>query len=383
MSDTYTVTTRTSWGSRLKDSFKGIFFGIILLIAGIVLLFWNEGRTVKNKRALQEGEKAVISVPCENITQANEGKLVHFTGMANTSDSLSDDEFGISLSAVCLERNVEMYQWKENEESTTKKKLGGSEETTTKYTYTKEWSGSLNKSENFQKPEKHQNPAEFPYTSNKIYASNVNLGAFKLPESLVHSISGSESLQLNKAAMLLPKGAELNGSTIYIGKGTASDPKVGDVKITYSIVKPQQVSIVGLQKGNSVEPYIAKNGKQVFLLQAGTIAADQMFKVQISSNNRMGWVLRLVGFILIFAGFGAIFKILSVIADVVPFIGRIVSFGTGLIAGLLATAISLIIIAAAWIYYRPVIAISLLAGAVIALIIVFTAGRKKKTAVLQ
>ncbi len=381
MSDTYTVTTRTSWGSRLKDSFKGIFFGIILLIAGIVLLFWNEGRTVKNKRALQEGEKAVISVPCENITQANEGKLVHFTGLANTSDSLSDDEFGISQSAICLERNVEMYQWKENEESTTKKKLGGSEETTTKYTYTKEWSGSLNKSENFQKPEKHQNPAEFPYTSHKIYAANVNLGAFKLPESLVHSIFGSESLQLNKAAMLLPKGAELNGSTIYIGKGTASDPKVGDVKITYSVVKPQQVSIVGLQKGNSVEPYIAKNGRQVFLLQAGTITADQMFKVQISSNNRMGWILRLVGFILIFAGFGAIFKILSVIADVVPFIGRIVSFGTGLIAGLLATAISLIIIAAAWVYYRPVIAFSLLGTAVIALIIVFTAGRKKKASV--
>lgn len=380
MSDTYTVTTRTSWGSRLKNSFKGIFFGIILIIAGIILLFWNEGRTVKNKRALQEGEKAVISVPCGNIDQTNEGKLVHFTGMATTTDSVYDGDFGISEVAICLERKVEMYQWKENEESTTKKNLGGSEETTTKYTYTKEWSSSLNNSENFQKPEKHQNPAEFPYPSNKLYAPNVNLGAYKLPESLVHRISGSESLQLNKAALLLPKDAELNASTIYIGKGTASNPKVGDVKISYSIVKPQQVSIVGLQKGNTVEPYTAKNGKQVFLLQSGTIAADQMFKVQISSNNKMGWILRLVGFIMIFAGFGAIFKILSVIADVVPFIGRIVSFGTGLISGLLATAISLVIIAVAWIYYRPVIAFSLLGGAVIALIIVFTAGRKKKAA---
>jgi hypothetical protein len=378
MSDTYTVTTRTSWGARLKNSFKGIFFGIILIIGGIVLLFWNEGRTVKNKRALQEGEKAVITLSSENIEQSNEGKLVHFTGMAITNDSLKDDEFGISQLAICLERKVEMYQWKENEESTTKKNLGGSEETTTKYTYTKEWSNSLNNSENFQKPEKHKNPSEFLYPSNKVYAANVTLGAFKLPESLVHSISGSESLQLNKAAILLPKGAELNGSTIYIGKGTASDPKVGDVKITYSIIKPQQVSIVGLQKGNSVEPYVAKNGKQVLLLQSGTITADQMFKVQISSNNKMGWILRLVGFMLIFGGFGAIFKILSVIADVVPFIGRIVSFGTGLISGLLATAISLIIIAAAWIYYRPVIAFSLLGGAVIALIIVFAAGRKKK-----
>ncbi len=381
MSDTYTVTTRTSWGSRLKNSFKRIFFGIILIIAGIILLFWNEGRTVKNKRALQEGEKAVVSVPCENIDQANEGKLVHFTGMATTTDSVYDGDFGISEVAISLERKVEMYQWKENEESTTKKKLGGSEETTTKYTYTKEWSGSLNKSENFQKPEKHQNPAEFPYPSNTTYAANVNLGAYKLPESLVHRISGSESLQLNKAAILLPKNAQLNASTIYIGKGTASDPKVGDIKISYSVVKPQQVSIVGLQKGISVEPYIAKNGKQVFLLQSGTIAADQMFKVQISSNNKMGWILRLVGFIMIFAGFGAVFKILSVIADVVPFIGRIVSFGTGLISGLLATAISLVIIATAWIYYRPVIAFSLLGGAVIALIIVFTAGRKKKAAV--
>lgn len=378
MADTYTETTTTSWFSRIKSAFGGIFFGFLLIIAGIVVLFWNEGRTVKNKRALNEGEKAVISVYAASVSAANEGKLVHFSGVATTNDSLADEEFGIALVAIKLERKVEMYQWEEKEESVTKKKLGGSEETTTKYTYNKTWSTSLNKSDEFKKPEKHENPADFPYSSSTMYASNVMVGGYQLPEGLVHSVPGSENMPVTKLGADI-KDASLSNSVIYVGKGTPASPQIGDVKITYSIIKPQQqVSIVGLQKGNSVEPYIAKNGKTVFMLQGGNIVADQMFKSEKASNSRMGWILRLVGFMMISIGFGSIFKILSVIADVVPFIGNIVGFGTSLISGILAFAISIVVIAIAWIYYRPVIGISLLAVSAGAFIWFFIIAKRKK-----
>ena len=42
----YTETTQTSWGSRLGGAFKGMVTGIVLILVGTGLLYWNEGRTV-------------------------------------------------------------------------------------------------------------------------------------------------------------------------------------------------------------------------------------------------------------------------------------------------------------------------------------------------
>ncbi|MCW5210069.1 hypothetical protein VU10_07890, partial [Desulfobulbus sp. US1] len=56
--------------------------------------------------------------------------------------------------------------------------------------------------------------------------------------------------------------------------------------------------------------------------------------------------------------------VFSVLADVLPFLGSIVEAGTGFIAFLLAGVLSLITIAVAWIVFRPLLGIILLAIAV-------------------
>ena len=68
-----------------------------------------------------------------------EGELICGTAMATTEDSLTDAQFGIGAKAISLRRNVEYYQWVEHVSETKKDKLGGSEEITKEYTYTKEW----------------------------------------------------------------------------------------------------------------------------------------------------------------------------------------------------------------------------------------------------
>ena len=78
----------------------------------------------------------------------------------------------------------------------------------------------------------------------------------------------------------------------------------------------------------------------------------------------MAWILRLFGFILIGMGFSAIFKPLPTLMAVVPFLGKIVGAGVGLIAWTLAVVVSLIVIAIAWLAYRPILAIVLIAAAV-------------------
>ena len=108
--------TTESWVSRLGGSFKGIITGGALFLAGIPLLFWNEGRAVKNAKALEEGESVCLTVPTiDTVDAQNEGKLIHATGNAVTQAMLTDDMFpGISLKAIKLARTVEYYQWKMN-----------------------------------------------------------------------------------------------------------------------------------------------------------------------------------------------------------------------------------------------------------------------------
>ena len=148
--DQVTRVTRRSWGSRIKGSIGGIFVGLLIAVIALVVLFFNEGRAVKRHKALKEGAREVISVAAGSVDPANEGRLVHLSGLATTQETLSDPEFGISVRAIHLDRSVEMYQWLESSSSTTEKKVGGSTETTVTYTYTRGWSDRLVDSSQFE-----------------------------------------------------------------------------------------------------------------------------------------------------------------------------------------------------------------------------------------
>ncbi|MBQ5481963.1 MAG: hypothetical protein IIT74_02840, partial [Bacteroidales bacterium] len=111
-------TTRQSYGSKVKGSFQGILWGIILILAGTVVLWWNEGRAVKASDALKDFQKNYVELPdVTTVDPAFEGKAVHATGVATTDEILRDEAFGIAVNAIRLARTVEYYQWTENSES--------------------------------------------------------------------------------------------------------------------------------------------------------------------------------------------------------------------------------------------------------------------------
>ncbi|MBQ7694780.1 MAG: hypothetical protein IJT50_06615, partial [Lentisphaeria bacterium] len=207
-----TEVTEESWGSRLGGAFKGILTGIILFIVAIPLLFWNEGRAVRRAEVLEKGASQVISVKSDKILPANEGKLIHTSGMLVTNDTLSDTAFGISAKGIRLERKVEMYQWKERSSTKSEKQLGGSVKKTTVYTYEKGWSSSLIDSSNF-KEAGHNNPGAFPFESQEWYASDVKLGAFTLSKDLIRRVGGAEAYAFPADFKLPPqvRGSIVNG----------------------------------------------------------------------------------------------------------------------------------------------------------------------------
>lgn len=355
-----TRTTKVGYGSKLGSSIKGIFGGFIAIIVSIVLLWWNEGNSVKEIKKVAEGKKNTISIESNKVLSDYEGELVHLSGFATTDEIIADTYFGVAVNAIALERKVEMYQYKENVKREEKDNLGGSTTVTETFTYEEVWSSNLIASDKFQENWR-TNPKQFTNEQKSWYANTVSLGAFTLSEGLVNAMSNYENLPVNEEEFIDKSGRfSVQSGVIYFGQNPAS-PKIGDERISFKVLYPQQISVIAQQSGNSFKPYKTKVGKTILMVAQGDVSADEMYEMEEQKNAFIRWLLRLLGFVIMFIGFAALFKPLAVAGSVVPFIGKIVGFGTGLIAFVLAFTISLTVIAIAWIVYRPLLGIALLA----------------------
>src|SRR5271163_612750 len=118
MSDQFTQVTTQGWGSRLGGSLMAALFGLVLVPAGVVLLYWNEGRAVDAIRALGRGAATIVEVDATPVDPAANGKLVHVSAMMQPTTPARDPVFGVTGDGLLrLSRTVEMYQWKEDSSS--------------------------------------------------------------------------------------------------------------------------------------------------------------------------------------------------------------------------------------------------------------------------
>lgn len=377
MSD-FVEVTRRGFGSRGKDSLGGAFFGVILVIVGTILLFWNEGRAVKRYKDLKEGAGAVVSIGSDKVDPAMEGKLVHLTGETKTGAPLQDGTFGISVPAVRLIREAEMFQWVEVVRTETKNKVGGGTEEIKTYSYEKEWRDSPVDSSRFKVAGDHRNPTEMKYRSETMTAQEVTFGAFTLPSFLVSKIGGARSLavdSLENAAEEVRATAKLDNGVVYFGSDPKS-PAVGDLRVRFLSVPTGPASIVAQQSGNSFVSYRTKTGGSVDLLEAGHVSAAEMFQMAQDRNKMLTWAIRVGGFFLLGMAFSMILRPIAVLASILPFLGRLVGTGTTIVAFLLAGIVWGLTVSFAWIFYRPVLGIIILVVTVFLLVLLVKRARR-------
>jgi hypothetical protein len=382
MSDSHQKVTTQGWFSRIGDSIKGILVGVVLFIAAFPLLWLNEGRSVKRYKALNEGEAVTVHVDSQAIDPAMEGKLVHTTGKAVTDEVLQDSQFPVSDTVLRLRRNVSMYQWVEETRTEKKKKVGGSEETITTYTYKQQWCDQLIDSTNFDKPQGHQNPVSMPFEDEEYQVSSASLGAFQLTPDQISRISTFQPKNLTAdtpipqdiadrtvivgnsfyvaATPLVTKEDKLEDGTVKTTLAPPTAPQIGDVKVSFEFVPNNiDISLMYQQQGATFVPFQTKHGA-IAELRTGLHSQEEMYASARSANRMLTWILRILGLVIMYIGISTIFRPLSVLADVVPFIGTIVRTGTGIISFLIALVLSLLTIALAWLFYRPVLSIILL-----------------------
>ena len=388
----FTETRTTGYGSRLGNSCMAIPMGIILFLVATALLWWNEGRAVHRAQDIKQVAKTAQSIgDISNANTSLDGQLIHTTGTASTEDILSDDLFGIKTNALAIVRSAEYYQWKENEKHETKDKLGGKQEEIITYTYERDWTADPINSSRFKDPDyQGVNNVIWEIEDMRVIASNVSFGTYILPELFISDIVSKQSdnvsplmisadnpalKQLNENVMkalgdnVRPEAAQVKdslayvhvfGNQVYIGFNP-SNPSIGDIRLTFEQLAPScNISLIAVPTNGTFTTFQAKHDANEYELRVGTWTLDQMIKQANDENATLTWILRILGVIIVIAALKMIFGILVTILKLVPFLASIMNLGVSLVCGVLGFVWSLIVIAIAWIFYRPLLGIALL-----------------------
>ena len=359
--DSFTEQSSEGWGSRIMGSLVGILIGIVMFFGAFPLLIWNEGRAIDTARALSEGRSAVVSVKTDTVVPANDGHLVYVSGQMASRDSLAPPSL-LPAPALKLKRTVELFQWTEKEESSTKKELGGSSTTTKTYSYQKAWSDAVVNSASFKHPEGHGNPASKPLEDKETQVKAATLGAFQLSDSVLGLLNDYQPVPGQALAALVRQ--EVRGSMTMQGEwaysGNSQQPRLGDVRVSYSYVPLGVASIVARQSGAMLGPYTTSNGHELLMAEAGTVNADGLFRAEEKANSILTWILRGGGWLAMLIGITLVLRPLSVLADLIPFLGDLLGMGFFVLAFPISLCLSLVTIAIAWIAFRPLIGIPLL-----------------------
>lgn len=374
----YQEVTKTSYGSRLGSSLKGIFTGLLLFVAATALLWWNEGRAVKTSKMLKSAESVCVDVAdVSAVDPALNGQMIHATAVAKTDEILSDPDYPVQVNAIRLVRDVEYYQWVEHAKSETKDKLGGGQETVTTYTYSKEWVGSPVNSGSFHDPNyQGSNSVRRTVSDSEIRAQKVDFGGYVLPQAMVNAIPAEVPVVLSES---LANGEDtfVSGNVVYYGENPAS-PIVGDVRVIFRQADGGEASILAKVNGNTFEPFTHKNGKSLMTLRMGNYSMESMFESEKATNKMILWVLRILGIMLVISALRMMFSILVTILKVLPPLAKVGELGVNLVTFIVGLVWSLIIIMIAWVVWRPVLAVAL--AVVICLLVAFLISKSKKAA---
>ena len=370
MSDSFTTTTSTSWAKRLTSALAGVLIGLALFAGSFTLLTWNEGRSIARYKTLDEGRSLVVSASADSLDASKNGKLIHVSGFTKSPYIVQDPVFGTSADALKLRRTVEMYQWEEDEETNNTKNAGGSETTETTYSYKKTWSSELIHSDSFQKPEGHQNPDTMPYHSQTLEAQDITLGQYKLGHEITQEIDNYEEFPLSQTEYdqmdpQLQQAFKLHMNQLFYGN--PDNPQIGAMRVTYDIIRPGDYSVIGAQNSNNIGEFLTKHGS-IALAEPGILESDVMFQIAEDENTIMTWLLRVGGFVMMWLGLTLVLKPISAFGDIIPFVGSVLQVGIGALTFITSAVLSIVTIAVAWLFLRPLISIPLL---LLALFMVF------------
>ncbi|MCQ2445019.1 MAG: TMEM43 family protein [Mailhella sp.] len=299
---------------------------MILLIPVLIALVYYHWNTEVGHRLESQAVQTVfrtqeITSP-DRIAPELDGKFVHLAGKLESSARLRDTVTGMEENAVMLQRSVSYFQWSEIRHSHTRKVYNPStrkEENETYYTYSyeKRWRDRLISTADFNESsarKKYRNGQIAVCRPSCLFAKDMHIGAYRIPEFLAadikkhaeplavrvdDSLRGRLEASLRtsldargdadaSSALRLKAGklVHVDGNVLYYGADPAN-PEIGDMRITYSIVRPGgEYSLVAAAAGDTFEGIKSPKGKELARMERGAVSSDAMMGDVASS---MSW----------------------------------------------------------------------------------------------
>jgi len=362
----FTDHPRRSILREFQNSWISSTFGILLVFGGSYLLFWNEGRAVKTSLALEEGLREII-VPetLDVLFEENDERLVLVGGPLVITNSLREDFYGISIHAVKLRKVVQMYQWKETENTKKHTHVNADGEHVTHvektYSYSKDWFDHHIDSSSFQRTWGHHNPPKdyWPAESKIETNSQVQIGSFVLGPILKDKFTNFKPVTSDE---LPPSDRVKLYNGVYYHSRNVWDPEIGDYRVQFSYAGRQgeEFTSVGKQSGEEIVPYETETGEELFILHTGLRGAGDVFQTEHYHNRTWTWIYRLAGWFPSFLGLCCLSNLLELVLDLYPTVRSVVTLGVTSLPFSVSITLTLTIIGVGWGWYRPIVGLALL-----------------------
>ncbi|MEX1191156.1 MAG: TMEM43 family protein [Brumimicrobium sp.] len=304
---------KTTKKQRIYPKVLVLIFGILILMVSFGMLNSNESlvdysRIAKKAKEINTSEKA---------PEKHDNKLVYVSG-ALESKELIGDTFLVAGKYISIIRKVEMYSWKEH----TTRKTGSNSNRGKEYKYRKVWASRPANSSKFKRPDSHFNPKKI-IQNNEVKAKTANIGEFavdmefiELPEHDILAIGSNNAIERNELNVA-------NSKYLFKGNGTYDNPEIGDIRISYLVLKSplKEITLFGkLDLTNQqIAPYYKGRTKFYRVLYG---SKNQAIKDMGDEYIQRLWMFRGIGFLLLF------FSLLMLLSSVGNYLNGFSVFGS-------------------------------------------------------
>ncbi len=354
--------------TKIRGHIRRIGVGLGVMLVAVIFALCVEIYTIVTYYSPGLQAKDIATISSTRVDPRQDGKLVYLTGKVIGQGVLRDPLFGVQESALALERHVQMYQWAED-------KAGAS--------YHQTWLENLQSSSAFKVPEGHANPSKMPYMTKRFIAPKASIGAFEIAPKDLMQIMNTTSYpvsdeQYARMHPMLKEYFSIQNGHYYFGKDP-NVPNVGDTRISYTIMRPVHISMVGVQRDKRIVPHIfASTGKP--MVEIGQVPLEEFMETPSSVPpiaQATTWILRLVGFVVMFYSIRHITIPLRRLSYLSPGMERMFSRGNILIASMGSVVLFSIVVALCWGVHYPLWGVSG-AGVLITLLGIYILKHQKR-----
>ncbi len=340
------------FGRRAANERKGLgkiggLAGFAMFAAAAAGLAYNESRTVNQAAAIAELSNGVREISSDAVKAENDGKAIYLTGRLETETGALDDYFNFGgPDVLVMERKVEMYQWVKHRRNK-------------RDVWEEEWSDDAESDGGG-----HTNPS-FPVSSTTFSASDAHVGAFHVAEAQVAELSASDSFALpgELPQNLVDLGWKAtSGNGVFMGRGSPNSPTIGDVRAEFSALNESEISVMGRQVSGELVRYMAKNGYDVFFIEAGKQTPKALTQHAESSNSTMAYIFRGAGGVGMALGLGMAFSGFVSWLTWIPLLGPMIERFAFWLGALIGGILAAILFVGAWLWTHPIFLVGTIAA---------------------